>query len=237
MIKKQFIAALLLLIGFQSFAQLNKGKVMINGRGNFFAGGSKGEEYSGLYSQTITQKYSNGNFNFNLGYFFTNNFAVGLSGGVGADKHERTYFQGGSSFITEEKNQGTAAGIFLRYNRQIRDSKFGFFFQLDNSYNWGKWRYTSYSSFPTEPTLRKIHGFRTGLTPGILYFISGKVSVEASIGDISYESSVTKNQSNQNNTSEQSTSRFNSDFSMSTFYLGFTFYLGGHGTEEKKATE
>jgi hypothetical protein len=237
MLKKQLIAVLLLL-GMNSFAQLNKNKIMISGRGNFYTDKSEGESYSNNPAH-IKDKRSDGNIDLNVGYFLSPNFAIGGSIGLGRNVYKQTYFYtNGDNNINKSTSQNFSTGIFARYNYMINQSKFGLFFQLNNTYTWGRIdREYIYTSVVNPPggnlALDKNHSFNLGLTPGLVYFINNRLSVETSIGYLAYNSMVTKDKPLEQRV--ERVSRFNADFSMATAYFGLTFYLGGKKSEAVKA--
>jgi hypothetical protein len=237
MIKKQLIAAFLIL-SMHSFAQLNKNRVMISGRGNFYSNRSEGEDYSIISPVHLNNKISNGNIDLNVGYFLSNNFAIGGIFGFEKNMNARTYtFTNGDQSIQKSTTQNFSTGIFARYNHMINASKFGLFFQLNNTFGWGRIDgENSYNSnnYPSgSVSLEKNHSFNIGLTPGLMYFITNRLSIETSIGDLSYNSTVTKDKPLELNVRKES--NFNANFSASTVYFGLTFYIGGKKSEDTKS--
>jgi hypothetical protein len=237
MIQKTLIAVLLL-IGIHSFAQLNKNRVMISGRGNVYMNKS---EDNNIYAHIPTEKHFGGTIYLNAGYFLSNNFAVGGVFGSGKSSYNRNSKSvTNDRTIQETTSKSFTAGIFARYNQMIRQSKFGLFCQVENSYSWGKYddiiaKYPG-SGGMTYITrdLQKNNTFKIGLTPGLMYFVTNRLSIEASIGDISYNSIVTKYQPVSLQPNTQKDNLFNANFSMATAYFGLTFYLGGKKNEDTK---
>lgn len=237
MIKKTSLAVFLLL-GIHSFAQFNKNRIMINGRCNFYSDKQERENsMNNNLSAFTADKISEGNLNLNIGYFLTDNFAIGGIFGTGLNKNIHSEsFMGSHSSLTAT-NTSFYSGVFLRYNQMIKQSKFGLFFQLNNLYGTGKMDEDRiYNGIP-DPGLYKStnHMFKIGVTPGLMYFITNRLSIETSIGDLSYISSVSKN-GPIGATEVQRASHFNADFSMATVYFGLTFYLGGKKSEDTKST-
>jgi hypothetical protein len=237
MIKKTLIA-IFLLLGIHSFAQLNKNRVMVNGRGNFYT--DKRERDANLNNVPLhnIEKVSEGNVNLNVGYFLSDNFAIGGTFGFGKkiDSRNET-FNVGDHTVRDITTQNFSAGVFARYNHMIKESKFGLFFQLSHIYEVGKMdnistqfynNGTPYSTVNQEKT----HGFKTGLTPGLMYYITNRCSIEGSIGDLSFNYKITKDTPLALDVRKEST--FNADFSMATVYFGLTFYLGGKKSEDIK---
>jgi hypothetical protein len=117
----------------------------------------------------------------------------------------------------------------------IKESKFGIFLQLDNSYSFGKNdNVTTLESLNYPPIVNrnflKGTGFKLGLTPGLLYFINNKISIETTIGEISYQSFNWENKI-QNNLKNKNNG-FHASIANSTILFGLTFYFGGIKLEE-----
>lgn len=219
-----------LLISISGFAQLNKGQIMINGDVNY---------YSYNYNSNPTYYYQKSKqqgfgSNINVGYFLTNHFAVGISGSVYRSKSDN-YRKDSMSIINSiSKENSPSIGVFLRYNQPVHKSKFGFFLQLGSNYsfikNEHKYDETYFKNYPNSSSLREEKGnsYRVNLKPGLFYFVNNRLSLEASLGNFSYYKSKITDVSEHTPyipyTKKQSS--FNSNFSISTFYLGVTFYLG-----------
>jgi hypothetical protein len=237
MIQKTLIAVFIL-IGVHSFAQLNKNRVMISGRGNIYM--NKAEDQN-TYANVLTEKNFSGAAYLNAGYFLSNNFAIGGVFGFRKSSYSRdSESLTDDHYIEEATSKLYTTGIFARYNHMIRQSKFGLFCQLENIYSWGKNDNitSNYSSsggiIYITRDLQKNFTFKIGLTPGLMYFVTDRLSIEASIGDISYSSIVTKYQPESKQSDTQKDNQFNTDFSMYTAYFGLTFYLGGKKSEAAK---
>ncbi|HSH64820.1 MAG TPA: hypothetical protein VLB84_03265, partial [Bacteroidia bacterium] len=131
--KKKFIALLFLFIVIQGFSQSNKGKVMINGKGNFWTESSEEDSFYSNYLARNTSKNTSGMINLNVGYFVGNSFALGLSGTFEKVIQKSTTSNTiDTKSISDIVNQTFSIGIFGRYNYMIKESKFGIFLQLDN---------------------------------------------------------------------------------------------------------
>jgi hypothetical protein len=236
MIQKKLIAVFLL-IGMHSFAQLNKNKIMISGRGNYFEDNIQ-QDVNDITNSHFKNKISDGALNLNIGYFLSNNFIIGGIAGFGKSmQFQNNIYISGDNSSRKITTQNFSSGVFARYNHMIKESQFGLFFQLNNTYTWGRidgeYTYTSIN-FPLSGyvDLKKYRAYDVVLTPGLMYFINNKLSIETSIGNLSYNSSVTKDRPLE--LSVEKTSRFNTDFSMATVYFGLTFYMGGKKSETAK---
>ncbi len=224
--KKIFIPVFLL-IGLHSFGQFNKNRIMINGRGNFYTDKQE-KNLSNSVPYYYYNEFSEGNLNLNIGYFLSDNFAIGALLGAGMNKNLKDEFYAGSHNSETVVNKNFYSGIFLRYNQMIKQSKFGLFFQLNNLYGIGKMNNNKFNNGIRNPNYLpgKNYMFKIGATPGLMYFITNRLSIETSIGDVSYVSTTTIENRPLHATESHKTSRFNTDFSISTVYFGLTFYLG-----------
>lgn len=238
MIKKQFVAALLLL-SMQSFAQLNKGRIVINGNANYFKSNTDGALFDNI--QNYKGANSITNTNLNVGYFVSNNFAVGIKGSFSTTRGSyATVYNTGSRNSQKNKSLFFSSGVFVRYNHVLGSSKFALFLQLDNSYNWGNGRSETIDTpinFPeyVSVNMNKSKGYSANLAPGVMYFINDKLSVEASLGSLYFSSTVTTDHPSETITNKST--GVSANFSASTFYLGLSFYLGKHKGEKRAENE
>lgn len=229
MIKIQFLTAALLL-SFHSFSQYNKGQVMLNGNGNFYSGKTK-YNYA-LYDEKTKRDWAGSNIH--VGYFLTDHFAIGLAGSFQWNKND--IYREDSIRVNTSKviYKRPSFGVFMRYNQPIFKSKFGFFLQLNNSYSLirNNFENHSYQADPiynyTDVRKEKGAGFYADLGPGIFYFVNNRLSLEANLGSFSYSNSIVKkyNDLDMSETQTEKSSSTSSNFSMSSIYLGVTFYLG-----------
>ncbi len=233
MVRKQLIAVFLF-VSIHSFAQLNKNKMMISGRGNFYSQKTGGFNYINNIASPYDEKNIGGSAEINIGGFVTNNFAWG--GILGLERNIQNWDQiypapSPSKMTRKTTTESFTTGLFARYNHMIAGSKLGLFFQFDNTYSWGRVNRESINEIPNYPPngdlgLDKNFTFGLNLKPGLMYYITNKLSIESSIGNLYYNSTVEKDRPLENNTRKSSI--FRADFSMATVYFGLTFYLGGN---------
>ena len=225
------ITVLLVLLGWtQLHAQENKGKWMINGNVNYLT-------YKDGYNdkppyQSQQNIYKSASVGVNLGYFLTNNFALGLSTLYTFDKIKSEY-AGYPIQTYDQKNSTYSTGIFARYNQPINHSKFGFALQLDGNYGWKTGSQKQYDGQGSNTTHISSSGFSISLTPRIIYFINQKFSVETTLGNIQFRSSKGVD----SYYSSQKVRRNSFDFNLNPFEVfgfGFTYYFGGKHSEDKK---
>lgn len=196
---KQLIIAILSVTSVQSFAQLNKAKWMVNGMGNYYTGSTENHRDGSNSAYTSeTMEISNGGLNLNTGYFISNSFALGLSGGFGKAINNST-----ATYVNHDANQSElvrnnySVGIFGRYNHSFGERKFGMRLQLDNRFTWGnsqeKIIYQYAGAYSDETVNYNIsHGYTCSLTPGIFYFVTNRLSLELNFGTISYFANTVK---------------------------------------------
>lgn len=141
-------------------------------KGDIFASGSVG------YGSEKTGDNKNNTFNFSpkAGYFVTNNIAVGVKLGFTSGKDTE---QVGPASI-ETKTNTFEAGAFGRYYFTPA-SQFSFFGELSAGFNSSK---TEIDGVPGES---KSNGFNVGVAPGISYFVSKNIALEATFGLLGYK--------------------------------------------------
>ncbi len=225
---KKIIASFLIMGCIQLNAQENKGKWIVNGSVNYSQSNNKGTDDS--YNPRSNSK--SGRLGVNLGYFITNNFALGLSNSYSLSKEE-TIYTGYAARTERAIRSSYTPGIFAKYNHSINKSKFGFFLQLDANFSLSK--RISKVNDPYQNTITKDYYSRlsTSLTPGIIYFINQKFSVQTSFGNVSFSSAGTRGKKAVYLTENQ----FSFNFSPFVTTFGFTYYFGGNKSEDKKTNE
>lgn len=228
MIKRQLFIVLILL-NIQSFAQYNKGQLMVNGNIHYYM--NKSNTSSDIRTQQSKQHGYGSNLN--IGYFFTNHFAFGLNCGINewGSKSNVTDTVYISDYVSTNKIR--SLGIFLRYNQPIYKSKFGFFLQLGSNYSFIKYHdestYTSIN-YPSNTSIyeQQGRGYDYYLNPGLFYFVNNRLSIEAGLGSLTYTHTNFESipDSPYTNPYFRKQSDFNANFSISSVFLGATFYLG-----------
>lgn len=177
------LIALLLLAMAPGYAQFQRGDMFLNGDAGF----NFGNESSMFNSPSPTER---AHYSFNLapsfGYLLSERLAVGLSLDYRYSREdiERRSTSGGP--VTREsqlRQPSFSPQAFLRYYQPIGEN-FGLLFDAYAGVLFGSRKYED-NFFNDEDKLR---GFDIGLRPGIYYFLSHKVALEASLGGITYSS-------------------------------------------------
>ncbi|RZJ73646.1 outer membrane beta-barrel protein [Flavobacterium sp.] len=165
--KVLFSAAALLAVAFASAQETETGKGFK--KGDFYMTGAVG------FSSEKTGDFKTNEFTIapTAGYFVSNNIAVGLNVGYVSTKEE-------NPVDGDVDTDLFVIGAFGRYYATPAND-FSFFGQLGFNYGTGKTKPEGGGDF-------KVDGFEVALRPGVSYFLSKNVAIEASIGALSYSS-------------------------------------------------
>lgn len=215
--KKILIGLFLLPIVFAN-AQENKNKFVVNGNLAVSYGG-----YSSL-----------GLGGFNFGYFPTDHFVIGLTGGCGSNVNNNSREL---SFSNREANtlktSDNFVGVFARYNFEPKN-KFSFFLSLNNSFTWNKRKSESTSETAgiksVNSTESLSRGYTLSLNPGIIYFFHPKFSAEITLGSVFYSVRKVNETTTYTNIPPNKYVSINDGISASFFTtgfnVGFSYYFG-----------
>lgn len=179
--------------------------------GNVMLSGSAG------FSSTTRGDVKNNTFNFSprVGFFVTNNIAVGIALGVEGTKTEDF---DGPTFV-EQTRTDFSIGAFGRYYFTPA-SKFSVFAELGFNVVSGKVDTDETLGGTTISYESKVNGFNFGLAPGLSYFISDSWALEAKWGMLSYN--TTEPDAPAGFTSE-STDTFNLGLDLDDLMLGLVY--------------
>ncbi len=149
-------------------------------KGNVFIMGSAG------FSTESTGDFSNNSFSFSprVGFFVTNNIAVGLA--IGFDGSKQEDIVGGGFTTTEDTRTDFSIGAFGRYYFNPA-SKFSVFGELGFNVLSRKDENSSSNGGITVSSETKSNGFNVAAAPGISYFVSDSFALEAKWGLLQYE--------------------------------------------------
>ena len=168
--KKLVLVAVAAVFGlFSVNAQEEKATVGGFENGSFFATGTVGFGSEKFADEKVSQF----TFSPSVGYFVSDNIAVGVALGVTSGKEE--------DGVSEDlKLNSFTAGAFGQYYFTPA-KQFSFFGQLSAAY--------VASKAEQGPVELKTNGFVAGLAPGISYFVSDCFALQASFGVLSYTTS------------------------------------------------
>jgi len=241
---KKYILSLLFIsvafIGKQTFAQVGQG---------LFLGGSVGltsssgktttKVTSGGTTTTVeTDNPKNSSFNImpRVGYFFTDNIGAGIMIGYTSSTTQSITNGTNSSIITKTNKAGVFnVGLFGRYTQQLGDSDFYIYGDLGFGIGSGSIKIKTETKTGTTTTTvdsdgPKLATTSIGITPGILYFPTKKIGLEASLGNIfSYTSTkeTTENTTGGNTTKvvDKNSELHVLNVSSLAFTFGLNFYF------------
>ncbi|HET6228298.1 MAG TPA: outer membrane beta-barrel protein [Bacteroidia bacterium] len=240
MIKKILLAAIIV-FAMQSFAQNNKGQLLVSGSLNYYTNKSNRSDSYNLNSFTSTSQSNQQIFGASLqvGYFVTNHLAVGLGGWTYHRKSSYTNTNSSdviTSVVSKDRDTDYTVGPFLRYNQTLFKSKFGFFLNLNSSYAYTDRHNETVNYNSTDPNspftnkYQKVgNGFDVALAPGLFYFINSRISLETTLGSV-YFSNTDLRDPGRNSTYKEH--YVGSSFSIASIWLGATFYLGRNKNTE-----
>jgi hypothetical protein len=213
--KKTFLT-LLFFSGFlisTCLAQTNQGSVLLGGSINFSSyNESRKDDFHSIESKT-----TNFNISPTVGYFVANRVAVGSSVG---------YIYSLSKYNSDMlvRGMGFSVAPFVRYYKLLGD-KAAIFGSASVNYA----RYTAKGSnvhqdFTKTPYKRTDTDYGAAFTPGLTYFVSSKIGLEATLGSIGFGKEQVNYQDGNYHTESTSTD-FRAQFGLSHSSIGIYFYL------------
>jgi hypothetical protein len=218
---QNYLTITLLFIGIYSYSQENKNKIMLNGNFNYAT-----EKKRPVTIDHSTYYNSKRAVDLNIGYFLTKNFAIGISG-----SYQKKVIRREFTYTIESAEVYYSSGLFARYNCMTKGKKFGFFFQANSNVYVNEWRENIKDDNTTATEKEKANGMNVILTPGVIYFLNHKFSVEASVMNITYDHFTVKD----GLSNRSINSGFATNFSPSSIYVGFSYYFVGKKNETVKA--
>lgn len=244
LLMKKYILSLLFIslafAGKQTFAQVGQG---------LFVGGSLGLTSSSGKTTTSTttggttttvesDNPKNSSFNImpRVGYFFTDNIGAGLMIGYTSSKTQAISTPNPNTTVTTTTKTGIFnVGLFGRYTQQLGDSDFYIYGDLGFGIGSGNSKIstetkTGSTTTTVESDGPKISTTSIGITPGILFFPTKKIGLEASLGNVfAYISTKETTENTSGNTTTKTVDKNNEihlfDVSSLGFTFGFNFYL------------
>ncbi len=226
---KKILILTALLTGVCTFAQeVNEGEKLILKSGTFSLGGNlnfgtSSQDFSSESSQSV-DKNTFFRIQPRFGYFIVNNFEIGIA---------LDYTQSVANIlvqtqpVTDQDNIRSTFGVipYVRGYKSI-NKKLLLFVQGEAGYNFFKSELEINSSNLNTLT---IDTFELGVKPGITYFISKRMALEASLGGLTYGNSnrdfESRNPDNTFNEIKNSSNAFNFSINPSDFLFGLSFYF------------
>lgn len=175
--KKVLLVAALAMV---SFANAQKGTILVAGNIGF-------SSTKATFANDDEEKINEFTFAPKVGYQFTDNWTVGISGAIGSRKEEDTTTDPFFGDVTAEtKDNYFAVGPFVRYSQSITEI-FGVFADLEAGFQGVK--RTTNSGFPdAEDNEIKGSGVYASITPAIFINVKKGFGLNVSFGGLGFNS-------------------------------------------------
>ena len=213
---KLFMMMTALIIGLATTAQAQVGK-------GLFAGGSLGFTMGGTNYQNgsnTTKGPTSSSFNVTprIGYYFTDNIAAGIQFGFAGTSGKIN-----GIVVTKTSSNTLSVGLFGRYALPLGDEgKFAFTGDLNLGFSATNGKSETGSlSVKSDP----ISQISVGIAPGILFFPTPKIGLEAGLGNILALTATTETEANNNDNKIKSTQIQIFNISTLGFYFGLNYYF------------
>jgi outer membrane protein W len=232
--KNVIIIYFLAILSLQNSAQIQKGNFILGGNINYYGNSNRFIDTAKSTNNNNKHKDGSLNVNLNCGYFFTDNLAAGVFLGCNSNSniYESSYHYGiynsSTRYRTKQLNTTYSFGAFARFYGMKKENKLRTFVQLNGAYELG-WLKTKneQSNAPDKKEVNRTSiGYEASINPGIVYFVTKKIGLEATFGSISYSHHVTTQFSNGLKVNTSTGDVFNTNFSLNTIRFGVYFYFG-----------
>lgn len=166
-----------------------------------------------------------------LGYFAADNFAIGVIAGY----NQYTYSQKQKDIVLSQSSDYkfniVSFGLFVRAYKMLNESRFGLFCQANAMYQLGKSEsratYVGNMIIEEYKNSSDMKGFTMGLSPGVVWFVTERIGLEASFGNLSYYNQTYNHFIRNQKDRESKSNDLRFSFAANTLLLGINFYLGG----------
>ena len=220
--KKNILILFALCTVMTSYSQTEKGKMFIGGSVNLI-GYSQASSYSQSYPNN---DFSDETFTItpNFAYFIKNNLAIGASldfriGTNNQSANENINY----SYSNKDRFVSYGIGGFTRYYIDISE-KFKLYISGRINYDYQTSKMTSITNDSISNSSDDLLNNTTlSVSGGLVYFITPKLGLEASFGNIYYEYSYDKDKNSPSNYNSQS--NYGINLNPSTLYLGLNYYF------------
>ena len=226
--KKYFLILLSVWAIQTSYSQTEKGKMFIGGQ--ISLSGSSNSRLDTLFGSSSNSVA----FTFapSFGYFIANNVAIGATVMFGTSNSTQNFINQGAGGIPSSKltDKSTSLNLgfggFACYYINITD-KLKAYFNGGINYTNSTSKYTNiYSNYPGNSSIDQpqINTISLAVTPGLIYFITPKIGIETSFGNMSYSYSSSKDKSlsypNYNNSSN-----YGINLNLAAFSFGLNYFF------------
>jgi hypothetical protein len=231
---KNAILSFLMIFSVAASSQTEQGRILLGGSLGFV--NFKNNQSDTLDKVLNTTKNSSLAIDLRGGYFFADNIAAGLLIGFNNNKDNVEYFSTPpAKTINEDRNNTFSIGLFGRMYTTPSANRFSFFAQLNFAYFTGRAEKQTTSidiaGVSTSKTShQEINGLGLSVNPGVAFFLSDRIALEALFGALAFSSTNYKDFNTSGRpTGTSKISRLEATVSPSTLRLGISFYLGGGG--------
>jgi len=219
--KKMILICISTFIFSSSYSQTEKGKKLLGGSINFYGSSDKNSVSPGEYDSDELGFFLASRY----GYFVKNQLAIGATLRFGTYNYKYSMYN--PQIIpypsTNERNEiSFGVGGFIRSYKNFTE-KFSFIVDGSVYYNYSDSKSIQPNAFEPDETKTKTNGFSFILTPGINYFLTSKLGIEASLGNLFYSYSKSKDDSSPQRIYKSSD--YGIRLNGSTILLGLTYYF------------
>ncbi len=226
--KIAFILTLVSLFSLETMAQISAGRIYLGGGLGFSSGSGKTTTKT---SNTTTEVKAPNTTSFEIapgaGYIISDKFGVGLNFGF----ISTTSKEDSTNYSAKSTSSSLFINPYFRYYMMLEDN-FGFTGTLNIRFGSGNSKSeTTIANITTTVEGPKLSNLSVGITPGIIFFPTNKIGLEANIGFLGFASSTSKQETGTGN-SAVTTTVTNSSFGLNVdtftpaFNVGFFYYLG-----------
>ena len=166
----------------------------------------------------------------NIGYFIKDNFAIGGTVTFGTtsitDSSESFYPTSTSKYTNKSNSFIYGIGGFARKYINITD-KFKFYVNGEINYQYETQKSTYSSDNPnTNPAIQKnqLYSISLAVTPGLVYFITPKIGIQTTFGNLNYSFTSSKNTSHSYDNHNNMTN-YGLDLNFSSLSIGLNYYF------------
>jgi len=226
LILKSAIIALPLLTSFGSNAQISKGTKFIGGMLNL---STSSQENSGYGNKYEFSQYNAG-IAPRFGCYISNSFAIGVGLHYNVTSATTSQFINyGNYSEMKATHHSFGASVFGRYNWAL-SKKFGFFMDGNVGYTRTNEKMNVIGNYvilpyPYDNNLPVVPGnsFSMAVVPGIIFFPSDQIGIEATYGNLRYQFANSDNNGMMGMSSKSSNLGLN--LGLSTIQFGFNYYF------------
>jgi hypothetical protein len=216
--KTILLSLLLAITSLSCLAQINKGTVLLGGNLSFSRNVSKNTSPMNKYSGEVNTF----SLNPTLGFFVSDKWMAGLNIGYSNVNSSNNNPLGSFPSESETNLNLLSVGPVVRYYQPVSD-KISFFGQANMGFGFGKSTYESRYNGNSDTQEYNVSSFVIGLNPGVVFFLTRRIGLEASIGSLSFNRSSSKSESDD---AEQENNSVGISFNPTQLGLGINYYFG-----------